>query len=176
MVENILSITRIRSAAALKTEPELAEEIVSSAVNKYRKHFPDVPVDVHVPEEVLMVPMDAMLIEQVLVNLLENAVLHGETTDKIIVTVIHASDRAIFTVEDNGRGISPELLPHLFDGTLPIGESDAGMWRSMRIGLSICGSIIEAHHGRLWAENRPEGGARFAFSLPLSAAQTYEGD
>ena len=168
VVENILSITRINTNnAEITTTPELAEEIVSSAVNKYSRHFPDTPVEVMAPAEVLMVPMDATLVEQVLVNLLENAVLHGETTTKITLRVLKCTGEAVFIVEDDGRGISPDILPHLFDGTLPIGEMDAGQWRSMRIGLSICQSIITAHHGRIWAENREEGGARFCFALPV---------
>ena len=148
VVENILSITKINSdVAKIGKEPELAEEIASSAVNKFHRRYPDVPVRVYVPDDALLVPMDAVLIEQVLFNLRENAVLHGKTTSNIDLRISLKGDRAVFMVEDDGIGISEDVMPHLFDGTLPIGERGDGSGRNMKIGLSICRSIIEAHGG-----------------------------
>lgn len=80
IVENLLSITRISSEEAkVKKEPEPAEEVIESAVAKTHKHYPEVDIRVHLPDELMMVPMDPLLMEQVLVNLMENAVIHGET-------------------------------------------------------------------------------------------------
>lgn len=80
IVENLLSITRISSEEAkVKKEPEPAEEVIESAVAKTHKHYPEVDIRVHLPAELMMVPMDPLLMEQVLVNLMENAVIHGET-------------------------------------------------------------------------------------------------
>ena len=79
MVENLLSITRIgNESAKITKEPEAAEEVLDEAVRKFRKRFPAVSVEVHVPDELLLVPMDAILIMQVLSNLMENAVFHAE--------------------------------------------------------------------------------------------------
>ncbi len=119
MVENLLSVTRMSGGETriTKTE-EAAEEIVAEAVRKFKKRFPDIKVSVSVPEELLFVPMDAMLIEQVIINLLENAAIHGMTADQIQVNVQKEKDAAVFSVEDNGKGISAEALGHLFDGYL----------------------------------------------------------
>lgn len=169
VVENILSITKISSdVAEIRKEPELAEEIASSAVNKFHRRYPGVPVRVSVPDDVLLVPMDAVLIEQVLFNLMENAVLHGKTASQIDLRVSLKGDQAVFMVEDDGVGISEDHNIHLFDGTLPIGDRGDGSVHNMRIGLSICRTIIEAHGGTIAAENRVEGGSRFYFELPLA--------
>ena len=102
VVENLLSITRIGDTSAHITKhPEAAEEVMGEAVRKFRKRFPNIRVQVQAPGELLMVPMDPILIEQVLSNLLENAVIHGKTTTEIRVSVWPDSGFARFSVEDN---------------------------------------------------------------------------
>ena len=110
IVENLLSITRISSEEAkVKKEPEPAEEVIESAVAKTHKHYPEVDIRVHLPAELMMVPMDPLLMEQVLVNLMENAVIHGET-HHINVTLSSEGNCAVFTGADDGRGI-PQHRP-----------------------------------------------------------------
>ena len=169
VVENLLSITRIGSdPACIHKEAEPAEEILGVAVQKFRKRYPDVSVGVCAPETLLFVPMDAILIGQVLSNLLENAVLHGKTTTKIDLSVQCDGDGALFSVRDNGQGISPDLLPTLFDGTLKHGEtSSCDGKRNMGLGLSVCLAIVRAHGGTMEAQNLADG-AEFTFRLPLS--------
>lgn len=171
MVENLLSITRMESSsgeANIKTEEELAEEIVSSAVLKFKKRYPDMEVAAHLPEDLLLVPMDGILIEQVLVNLLENAVQHGKTTTKIDIYVEDLREYAKFRVEDNGAGIKESVLPIIFDGGLQSEENqNSDAKRNMGIGLSVCMSIVKAHKGNMCAENIETGGARFTFWLPI---------
>ena len=121
--------------------------------------------DYHLPEELMMVPMDPLLIEQVLVNLMENAVIHGETRH-IDVTLRREGDNAVFTVSDDGRGIPLSLLPRLFDGAARSDRRSDGK-RSMGIGLSVCKSIVQAHGGTMRARNRKKGGALLQFTLPL---------
>ena len=138
------------------------------AVQKFRKRYPDVSVGVCAPETLLFVPMDAILIGQVLSYLLENAVLHGKTTTKIDLSVQCDGDGALFSVRDNGQGISPDLLPTLFDGTLKHGEtSSCDGKRNMGLGLSVCLAIVRAHGGTMEAQNLADG-AEFTFRLPLS--------
>ena len=117
VVENLLSITRIGSdQAELAKQPEPAEEVLAEAAQKARKRLPDIKFSVEVPDDLLMVPMDPILIEQVLSNLIENAATHGVTTTAIHLSVKETEDGfAAFSVRDNGRGIPPSLLPHLFD-------------------------------------------------------------
>ena len=168
VVENLLSITRIgNDQAKLQKEPEAAEEVLGEAVRKFRKRYPDIKVEVQAPQELLLVPMDPILIEQVLSNLLENAVLHGETTERICLAVRREGDKACFSVTDDGQGIAPEVLPRLFDGTLKHSETPTGDGkRNMGLGLSVCMAIVRAHGGTLDARNLARG-AEFTFRLPL---------
>ena len=145
-----------------------ALEIVGSAVLKFRKRYPDVEVAVRLPEDPLLVPMDGILIEQVLVNLMENSVLHGKHTSKVEVSAEEEKDRVVFYVDDDGAGIRPSALPKLFEGTFRQGDEEScDSRRNMGIGLSVCMSIIRAHQGDMKAENRKEGGARLSFWLPM---------
>lgn len=169
MVENLLSITRMSGdePGRLNLQDELLEEVISETVTNFKKRNPDVAVQVSVPEEPVLASMDAMLIEQVLYNLMDNAVIHGLCTDLIRITVEYENEQVTVRVRDNGRGIAPVLLPVLFDGVhrfSGVGEMDNS--RGMGIGLSVCNTIIVAHNGRMWARNLPEGGAEFCFTLP----------
>lgn len=173
IVENLLSVTRINGDSAnITTNLEAVEEIAGSAVQKFRKRFPDVKVEVNIPEEVLLVPMDAILIEQVIVNLLENSVLHGKTTGMIEINIIRQEREVLFIVEDDGQGIPDDILPVMFEGVLHTNESEElDSRRNMGIGLSVCMSIVKAHHGNMRAENKAGGGARIIFSLPMQEEQ-----
>ena len=168
MVENLLSITRINSGEArIRKTPEAAEEIVGEAVRKFQNRFPDAGLTVSVPEELLIVPMDAILIEQVLTNLLENAVLHGGRKDGILVSVEAGKGESVFTVRDHGAGIPESVFPHLFDGFAGGRDNEGDSKRNMGIGLSVCRSIVRAHGGTMRAGNAAGGGAEFRFTLPL---------
>jgi len=169
IVENLLSITRMNSDNAnLETQEEIAEEVISGAIVKFQKRFPEIFVQANTPDDVILVPMDAILIEQVLLNLMENAVIHGKITQKLEVKLTVHNNTAVFIVEDDGVGITEEILPVIFDGTIGgHDERESDKKRNMGIGLSVCLSIIKAHRGTMKAENRNGGGARFTFTLPL---------
>lgn len=175
IVENLLSVTRINGEnAGINTDDEIVEEIISSAVIKFRKRFPDVNIDVDMPEEFLMGPMDGILIEQVLVNLLENSVLHGKTLSRIRIVVTKQESRLVFAVEDDGQGIRESILPVMFEGCLQSMEGEEyDSKRNMGIGLSVCMSIVKAHKGNMRAENISAGGARVSFWLPLGEGRIY---
>ena len=168
VVENLLSITRVGSdSAQITKQSEMPEEIVAVAVSKFRKRYPHVTLRVSVPDELLWVPMDAILIEQVLVNLMENAVIHGKTTTEICIDVTKDEENAKFVVSDNGVGIAEDMLEQLFDGSMKHSETAKGdIKRNMGIGLSVCLTIVNAHGGTIQAKNRAQG-AEFSFVLPL---------
>lgn len=110
VVENLLSITRIgNESAKITKEPEAAEEVLDEAVRKFRKRFPAVSVEVHVPDELLLVPMDAILIMQVLSNLMENAVFHGGTTTHIALSAQRDGPWAVLRAGQR-PGHSPQKL------------------------------------------------------------------
>lgn len=169
IVENVLSITKInQSSAEISKNPELIEEIIEVAAIKFKKQFPNISLLTSVPESILFVPMDATLIGQVIFNLLENAVIHGEKTTEVSLSVAKGGREVIFSVCDNGAGILKGLLPHLFDSSFINGkEKRSDTKRNMGIGLSVCKTIIKAHGGVIWAENQKNGGAAFHFTLPI---------
>jgi len=175
VVENLLSITRIgNNQAEIQKVSEAAEEILGETVRKFRKRYPGMSVQVCAPDNLLMVPMDAILIEQVLSNLLENAMLHGQTTTRIQIGVESYDDQARFFVRDNGSGIPRHILPTLFDGTLKHSETSAGDGkRNMGLGLSVCLAIVRAHGGTMDARNL-DVGAEFTFCLPLSEQEDLQ--
>ena len=165
MVENLLSITRIDSGRVklIKT-PTALDELVDAVLVKFKKRYPGQAVELHLPEELVMIPMDPMLVEQVLTNLLENAVLHAAGMTTLILQVTVRGGKAVFSVLDDGCGIPREGLETIFSG-YQTGESYDGQKRNAGIGLSVCATIIKAHGGTIRAENRKEGGAAFHFTL-----------
>lgn len=167
MVENLLSVTRIDGGkVSLTKQPTVLEELVDAVLVKFRKRCPDQAVSVQIPEDFVSVPMDAMLIEQVLINLLENAVDHAKGMKEPALEVTCQGNTARFCVRDDGCGIPSERLPELFTGLLDRKETPAdGGRHNMGIGLSVCAAIVRAHGGEIHGENLPGGGAAFTFSL-----------
>ena len=170
VTENILSITRFSGGVQLRKVDEVVEEIVSSTIVKFRKQHAALPVIVHRPEEILLAPMDATLIEQVLLNLLDNAAEHGRKTSRIEITLFRQGDRVCLQVSDDGVGFSKAALVHTFDGTL---AANGDARRNMGIGLSGCASIVRAHGGALSARNNSTGGACVEFWLPAAEEDKY---
>lgn len=167
MVENILTITRIREQTGEITKtPEAAEEIIAEAVRKFRKNR-SIPVEIEIPAELLMIPMDPVLIEHVILNIMENSVIHGGAT-LICLSLEEEKGNAVFRISDNGKGIPQEMENKLFSGYfLHADEKKGDAKNNMGIGLSVCSAIISAHGGSICAGNTPEGGAEFTFTLPL---------
>lgn len=167
MVENLLSITKIDAdRVQLNKLPIVLDELIDAVVIKFKKRYPEQELCIDIPREVIMVPMDVLLIEQVIVNILENAVQHAEGMTKLSLKVFRLSEQAIFEIEDDGCGISPDRLEHIFDGSYSmVAETADANKRNAGIGLSVCASIIKAHGGDIRVENRKSGGAVFRFSL-----------
>jgi len=111
--------------------------------------------------------MEPMLITQVIMNLLENAIRHSGDREQIELAISRRDSWAVVSVSDRGCGVPPQTLQDIRSGKqLPLGQ-DGDSSRGMGIGLSACQSIIRAHGGNFLADNRPEGGAIFCFELPL---------
>ncbi len=165
MVENLLSITRLDTESPkLNLTSEAVEEIVGEAAYKCRIRFPDLNLEVRVPDQVMIIQMDAMLITQVILNLVENALKYGGSSKKVLLTVSRDNADAIFSIRDYGLGILPEMKDTLFSGN-GIARDDSR--RGFGIGLSICKTIVSAHRGKISAKNCIDGGAEFIFTLPL---------
>lgn len=167
MVENLLSVTRIdEKSSKVKKTPEIVDEVVSTAVSQFRKSFPDAKVTVKVPDDPVMAEMDPMLIQQVLINILNNAQIHSGTEEPIELEVRVADGNVLFSVRDYGRRIPEERLESIFDGgSFGTEEESPDSTRGMGIGLSICKTIIGAHDGSIKAVDH-EDGVEFVFTLP----------
>lgn len=180
MVENLLSVTKLDGGALklIKT-PAVLDELIDSVYSKFQKRYPDQKIKFDLPDDIVIIPMDAILIEQVIINILENSVLHAKGMTEISLKVYTLSDKAVFEISDNGEGIEKDILPNIFTGHISsVKSASDGKKRNAGIGLSVCSSIIKAHGGEIFAENIPGGGAlfRFALSLSLSAAFSGEGE
>lgn len=167
MVENLLSITRIDAGQVqLAKTPTALDELIDAVIVKFRKRYPQQALQLELPEELVLIPMDALLIQQVLINILENSMHHSKGLTCITLRVLLRDSWAVFEVQDDGCGIAPERLPHIFTGYYeskmqPIDHAK----RNAGIGLSVCDTIIRAHGGTISAENPATGGALFRFTL-----------
>lgn len=176
MVENLLSITRIDSGMVkiIKTSTVL-EELIDSVILKFKKRYPNQEVTIEIPEEMIVIPMDAILIEQVIVNLLENAVQHAINMTNLSLRVFTLGNRSIFEIRDNGCGIAPERLDNLFSGYYASkAELADRQKKNAGIGLSVCATIIKAHGGEIKVENARTGGAVFRFWLDTEDTENDE--
>ncbi len=169
MVENLLSVTRIDGGQVqLQKVPTVLEELVDAVLVKARKRWPEQQIRVEIPEEFVSIPMDAMLIEQVLINILENAVIHAKGMENLSLSVTCRDGYAHFSITDDGCGIDPERMGQLFTGYLDRKDMPTDVGRSnMGIGLSVCATIVKAHGSEIYARNRKPHGVEFGFALEM---------
>jgi two-component system sensor histidine kinase KdpD len=164
LVRNLLEMTRLESGVEVRKEWHQLEEVVGAVLGRVEPALRDRPLRTDVPKDLPLVPMDDVLIDQVLTNLLENVVKY--TPADTAVELRAWSDGPSVTVEiaDRGPGLAPGDEARVFDKFY---RSASGSSRGAGLGLTICRAIVEAHGGRIWAQNRPDGGAAFRFTLPL---------
>ena len=168
VTENILSITRIDGDTHIKKKSELAEEVIESSVRKFSKRHNDIPkIEINIPPEPMLISMDIVLIEQVILNLLENAHIHGKRTRKITISLEKQDEFADFSVENDGVPIPTSLLENIFEGKIKT-DNNSNDNRCMGIGLAVCKTIINAHGGKIFARNLDDDkGVEFKFTLPI---------
>lgn len=167
MVENILNLTKLQDGKlTLNKQPEAVEEVIGAALMVMEKRLPGREIQVEMPDRVLLVPMDARLISQVLINLLDNASKHTLPQEQIGIHVSEEEAWVSITVADRGTGIAAHDLPHIFQMFYTTYRKSPDSRRGVGLGLAICQSIVEAHGGSIKAENRAGGGAAFTFTLP----------
>lgn len=170
LVENILNLTKFQDGhLALNKQPEAVEEVIGAALMILNKRALDREIEVDIPDSLLLVPMDAKLITQVLVNLLDNAVKHTTPQQEIRISVTEEPEKGFvsFSVSDRGSGIPESSLPKVFQMFYTTSKKESSSKKGIGLGLSICQSIVEAHNGKISAKNRTDGGAEFTFTLPL---------
>lgn len=174
MVENLLSITRIdNSNVRIFKNAVVLEELVDSVLAKFKKNFPQQKVDLDMPEDFIVVYADAMLIEQTLLNILENAVIHAKGMTELRMRIFTDDLKIYFEITDNGCGVEKERLKNIFSGYYKGDNSENNEKKCMGIGLSVCAAIIKAHGGEIYAKNLKKGGMQIKFYLELEETE-YE--
>ena len=169
MVENLLSVTKIDSGDVklIKTSVVL-EELIDSVLVRFKKRYPKQEIQMEIPNDFIVIPMDAVLMTQVIVNMLENAVQHAKGMKTLILRVTIVKDEAVFEIIDDGCGIPKERMDRIFTGYFETGDLPAdNQKRNMGIGLSVCASVIKAHEGKITVENLEAGGCCFRFTLKM---------
>ena len=169
LIGNLLDMIRVESGALqVQKEWQPLEEAVGVALIRLEGRLRDHPVQVNLPPDLPLVPLDAVLIEQVFINLVENAVKYTPPGTPIEITATAVEGAVRVDVADRGPGLPPGEETRIFEKfyRAPGATSTSGVG----LGLTICRGIITAHGGRIWAENRRGGGAVFHFTLPLAGA------
>ena len=166
LVNNLLEMTRLESGAIqVRKEWHPIEEIVGAALSRLEKSLRDRSVSTGLPEDLPLVAIDDVLIEQVLINLLDNAVKHTPGGSPIEITAWAREDAVTVKIADRGPGLPPGDEDRVFDKFY---RGHGVTSRGAGLGLAICRGIVEAHGGNIWAENRSEGGVAFRFTIPLA--------
>ncbi len=166
IIRNVLDMTRLESKAiTVKKEWQSIEEIVGVALDRLSERLGSRRVVIDIPSDLPLVPFDPLLMEQVLMNLLDNAVKYAPDGGPIeVMAGLKDGNTLLVEISDHGPGIAPAELEHIFEKFVH------GSGGGMGLGLAICRAIINAHGGRIWAENRPEGGSVFRFTLPVEGS------
>jgi two-component system sensor histidine kinase KdpD len=166
LVSNLLDMARIESGEVkLNLQWQPLEEVIGSALNAAHSMLLKHVVDVHIPRDLPLVRFDALLIERVLVNLLENASKYTPPGSQVTLAAEIVGDRLSVSVSDNGPGLTQGREEAVFQ-KFTRGERESAT-PGVGLGLSICRAIVESHQGKIVATHRPGGGARFTFTLPL---------
>jgi two-component system sensor histidine kinase KdpD len=167
LVDNLLDMTRLTSGTiALNKQWHVLEEIVGSALGRLRRDLEHHAVRVDIPDDLPLLSVDGVLMEQVFFNLLENANRYTPAGSQIEITARVTDKRVEIRVADNGPGLPPGTESRVFEKFFRGATVTDDGRRGVGLGLAICHAIIEAHSGRISAQNGPNGGAEFILSLP----------
>ena len=164
IIRNVLDMTRLEAnAITIKKEWQSLEEIIGVVLNRLSDKLKDRDVSVKLPEDLPLVPFDPLLVEQVFMNILDNALKYTPEETPLEISTTVRNSEVIVELADRGPGIPQGSEERIFEKFMR-GSAGGG---GIGLGLTICRAIIAAHGGRIWAEGRPGGGAVFRFTLPL---------
>jgi K+-sensing histidine kinase KdpD len=174
VVENLLYVTRLNDGRLkLELTDQLVDEVVNEAVSHLKKKSVGHKVTVRC-DDLILARMDAQLIVQVIVNLIDNALKYTEQGSEICVSAEKQGGDAVIRVTDNGNGIADDMKPHIFEMFYTGKNTVADSRRSFGIGLTLCKSIVELHGGTLTLTDNVPHGCIFTFTLPLSEVTLNE--
>ena len=175
LVENILSVTRIENGTMkLNLQTELLDDIINEAlkhINRRKKHHQIIFTETN---DILMVKVDAKLLVQVFINIIDNALKYTPENSQIIISTVRKQNQIAISIADNGKGIPDEAKAKIFDMFFSANMKVADSRRGMGLGLSLCKSIITAHGGTIIVENNKPQGTIFTFTVPAEGITINE--
>ena len=175
LVENLLSVTKMTDGSVkLRLSDQVLEDVVSEALRHVDRRAEEHNITVDCGEVPLLVRMDAGLIIQVIINLVNNAVKYTPADSNIRITAVQREKAAEICVSDDGPGIPDERKERVFEMFFPGGNPIGDSRRSLGLGLTLCQAIIHAHHGEMTLKDNSPHGCVFSFTLPLSEVNLNE--
>lgn len=175
LVENLLSVTRLEDGKMkLKLSMELISEIISEALHHVNNKDGAHKISFNNPDDLILVNVDAHLIVQVIINLLDNAIKYTPSGSEILIETKSQGNEVTVSVSDNGPGILDEYKGKVFDMFFSGANTVADSRRSMGLGLALCKSIITAHGGDIYVKDNKQNGSVFTFTLPAKEVNINE--
>jgi len=175
VVENLLSVTRLENRNVdLKLSAELIDEVIEEALQHIHKDHVDHELTTEIADEILMAKMDAKLITQVIINIVNNAIKYTQLGSEIVIRAWKEKKYIMVSVTDNGPGISDDEKQQVFEMFYSGKKEVADSRRSLGLGLALCKTIITAHGGELFVTDHDPTGAVFTFSLPAEEIELHE--
>jgi len=175
LVENLLSVSRMGDGKSdIRMSAELVSDVIDEAVRRTEKNASEHKLTVKESDGILLAKMDARLIVQVLINLIDNAIKYTPSGSEIEISAVEKDNEIAITVADNGHGIADEIKPRVFDMFYTGAEKIADSRRSLGLGLALCKSIVNAHSGEITVSDNKPHGAVFTFTLPKEEVEINE--
>lgn len=166
LVDNLLNMTRLESGIQARKASQPLEDVVGAALARLERRLHGRPLTTSLPHDLPFVLIDDALIEQVLINLLDNAIKYTGSESALELSATATDGMVTVQLADRGPGLDPGDEERVFE---KFHRGSSGPTQGAGLGLAICRGIVEAHSGRIWAENRPDGGAVFRFTLPTES-------
>ncbi len=165
LISNLLQITYLEKSVVLEKEYTSLRKLINLAVDAMSRQLEEYNLNIVIPVEIPPVPVDAIMLTDVFKNLLENAIKFSAKKTTITISAFQKGHAVVVSVKDEGPGIVADEKDKLFEKFYR--GREIATERGLGLGLAICQKIIEAHGGEIWAENHPDGGATFSFSLVM---------
>lgn len=168
LVENILAVTRIDDGKlSIHKQPELIQDLISEALLHIDRHSTEHRIDVEMDDDLLMVRVDAHLIIQAIINIVNNAIVYTQQGSQIIIHSFRQEKWAVIEIADNGKGILEKDKKQIFDMFYTANNEIGDSRRGLGLGLSLCKSIVNAHGGEIYVKDNTPHGTVFGFTLEL---------
>ena len=175
LVENLLSVSRMGDGKSdIRMSAELVSDVIDEAVRRTEKNASEHKLTVKESDGILLARMDARLIVQVLINMIDNAIKYTPSGSEIEISAVEKDNEIAITIADNGHGIADEIKPRVFDMFYTGAEKIADSRRSLGLGLALCKSIVNAHGGEITVTDKKPHGAVFTFTLPKEEVEIGE--